>query len=166
MQNRYIPAVQQLQRQYDLLRTEYEAEKETYQAQTEQVGIVKKIRQGVCWYPVSLSRSYYNSLNQLVVEVGRKEDQDVEHNFEYGRPVRFFVSDSGGRLRYFNFTSVVSYAEENRIPYVDYHSALKDENGGLPARYSGDGVHPNLEGYKIMETILMESLNMHGRQAK
>ena len=58
------------------------------------------------------------------------------------------------------------YAEENRIPYVDYHSALKDENGGLPARYSGDGVHPNLEGYKIMETILMESLNMHGRQAK
>lgn len=162
MQNRYIPAVQQLQRQYDLLRTEYEAEKETYQAQTEQVGIVKKIRQGVCWYPVSLSRSYYNSLNQLVVEVGRKEDQDVEHNFEYGRPVRFFVSDSGGRLRYFNFTSVVSYAEENRMVVSLPSSAALTELMGRPDL--GIQLYFDETSYQTMFAALQEVIQAKGNR--
>ena len=42
------------------------------------------------------------------------------------------------------------YAKENRIPYVDYHSVLKDENNGLPEVHAADGVHPNVECYRIM----------------
>ena len=48
------------------------------------------------------------------------------------------------------------YAKSAKIPYVDYHSVLADENGGLPAQYSSDGVHPNLECYKVMEDIVMK----------
>ena len=51
-----------------------------------------------------------------------------------------------------------AYAEANRIKYIDYYSALVDEQGGLPKKYAKDGVHPNLEAYKIMEAILLESL--------
>ena len=47
------------------------------------------------------------------------------------------------------------YARENGISYVDYHSALKDGRNGLPEKYSGDGVHPNPECYKIMEAIVL-----------
>lgn len=50
------------------------------------------------------------------------------------------------------------YAEEKDIPYVDYHSAMKDQRNGLPEKYSGDGVHPTLEGYKIMERLVQETI--------
>lgn len=48
------------------------------------------------------------------------------------------------------------YARENNIPYVDYHAVLRDNRNGLPAKYSKDGVHPTLEGYKIMENLVQD----------
>lgn len=51
-----------------------------------------------------------------------------------------------------------TYADERGIPYVDYHSALKDSRDGMPEKYSGDGVHPNLKAYKIMEPLVKETL--------
>lgn len=48
------------------------------------------------------------------------------------------------------------YADSESIPYVDYHSVLKDENNGLPAVHASDGVHPNIDCYKIMEKIILE----------
>ena len=53
---------------------------------------------------------------------------------------------------------IKAYAKANKIKYVDYYSALADEHGGLPRAYAADGVHPNLDAYKIMEAILLESL--------
>ncbi|MDH6533430.1 acylhydrolase [Parabacteroides sp. 52] len=50
------------------------------------------------------------------------------------------------------------YAAQNGLSYVDYHSALKDERNGLPEKYARDGVHPNLEAYKIMEALVQEAL--------
>lgn len=46
------------------------------------------------------------------------------------------------------------YAEANNYPYVDFHSVMRDENNGLPDRYATDGVHPTLEGYQLMESII------------
>jgi len=53
---------------------------------------------------------------------------------------------------------IKAYADKNKITYVDYHSALADERGGLPEKYSNDGVHPTLEAYKIMETIVQKAI--------
>ena len=53
---------------------------------------------------------------------------------------------------------IKEYAKENKIPYVDYHSALKDEENGLPLKYSKDGVHPNAQGYAVMEGVIMPIL--------
>ena len=50
------------------------------------------------------------------------------------------------------------YAKSKHIPYVDYHSYLKDDNDGLPAKYSRDGVHPNIECYRIMESIILKTV--------
>lgn len=49
---------------------------------------------------------------------------------------------------------ILKYARENNIPYVDYYSAMVDEQKGLKAIYSEDGVHPNKEGYLVMESIV------------
>lgn len=47
------------------------------------------------------------------------------------------------------------YAESAKIPYVDFHSVLADNGGGLPEEYAADGVHPNIGCYKIMESVLL-----------
>ena len=54
---------------------------------------------------------------------------------------------------------IKEYADKNGLTYVDYHSAMKDERNGLPANLSKDGVHPTLEGYKIMEKIVLEAIH-------
>ena len=53
---------------------------------------------------------------------------------------------------------IQEYAKANKITYIDYHSALVDEHGGLPEKYAADGVHPNKDGYAIMEQILLDNL--------
>lgn len=107
-----------LQRQQLLLRMEYEYEKEEFRRQTETMGVGRKVKRGLCWHPVTTGRSYYNSLNQLVLEVTRTEDTEIEHNFEFGRPVCFFREEGDGRIGYYNFTATVSYADETRMVVV------------------------------------------------
>lgn len=104
-----------LNRQYELLQKEYQYEKESFQKQTELRGIPSKVKRGICWYPIHVGRSYYNSMNQLVTEIERTEDLDVEHNFEPGRPVCLFTQHFDGTLRFLSFIATVSYAEENRM---------------------------------------------------
>ena len=53
---------------------------------------------------------------------------------------------------------IEAYARENGIEYVDYHSRMKDGRNGLPPEYSKDGVHPNPEGYRVMEGIIASYL--------
>lgn len=50
------------------------------------------------------------------------------------------------------------YAVKNGIVYLDYFSAMADERKGLPKAISGDGVHPNLAGYKIMEPLAEKAI--------
>ena len=120
-----------LQHQYELLQMEYEYEKEQFKQQTELMGIGRKIKRGMCWYPLNLGRNYYNALNQLVVEVERREDKEIEHQFEYGRPVCFFTQDISGKLNYLNFVATVNYVDEDRmvviLPSVDALLALQSK---------------------------------------
>lgn len=97
---------------------EYNSEKEAFRRQTETTGLARKVKRGDAWHPLRFVRSYYNSLNQLSVEVVRTADTDIEHNFEFGRPVCFFRMSEGAEgksIRYFNFTSTVSYADGDRL---------------------------------------------------
>lgn len=50
------------------------------------------------------------------------------------------------------------YAVKNNIVYVDYFSAMADVRKGLPEKLSKDGVHPTLEGYKIMEALVQKGI--------
>lgn len=116
-----------LQRQRMLLEIEYNHEKEEFRKQTETMGVERKVRRGDAWFPVSIGRSYYNSLNQMVVEVMRQPGSDIEHNFVAGRPVCFFTikndtstagaknTKGGSKLQYLSFTATVSYAEQDRM---------------------------------------------------
>lgn len=117
-----------LQRLRQLLQMEYDSEKEEFRMQSEKMGIKRKIHRGICWYPVEAGRSYYNSLNQFVVEIVKKDhdetDEDIEHLFEYGKPVQFFsftaqyLNDdikNKSDIHYFPFSSTVSYVDGDKM---------------------------------------------------
>lgn len=53
---------------------------------------------------------------------------------------------------------IKAYAAKNKIPYVDYFSAMADERNGLRSDLGDDGVHPNAKGYAIMEPLLEKAI--------
>ena len=95
-----------------LLQAEYKAERDEFRRQTEAVGVSRKVKRGDCWWPVAVGRSRYNSLNDLVVELTRTADEEIEHNFEYGRPVMFFTMKADGEINYYKFGGTVSYVRD------------------------------------------------------
>ena len=82
-----------LTQQLALLRMEYEYEREQYRQQAESMSVRRGVKRGIVWYPLTVGRSYTNSLQQLVVEVFRPEGSEQEHSFEPGKPVSFFTYD-------------------------------------------------------------------------
>lgn len=114
--------IQELVRQKNLLLKEYEYEREQFQRQTENMGVQRKVSLGLCWFPLRIGRTYYNSLDQLVLEVERIERTEQEHQFEPGKPVCFFQEDASGMLHYMKFTAQVSYVEDNRMVLAMPHT--------------------------------------------
>ena len=117
--------IQALLQQRTLLQLEYYTEKEAFRKLTEQMGMQRKVKRGDAWYPLRVGKSFYNSLNQTAIEVYRTSNQDIEHNFEFGRPVMFFQvkneeeNDPAHRktqgIKYFSFTGTVSYVDGDRM---------------------------------------------------
>ncbi|MCQ2256003.1 MAG: AAA domain-containing protein [Bacteroidaceae bacterium] len=88
----------------------------------QEMGLDRRVKRGLCWYPVTVGRSYYNSLNQLVVEIFNAvtdDEEEIEHNFEYGKPVCFFKVDSNPRKEhYLKHNCQISYVDGNRMVVV------------------------------------------------
>lgn len=138
-----ISPIQALLQQRTLLQLEYYTEKEAFRKLTEQMGMQRKVKRGDAWFPLRVGKSFYNSLNQTAIEVFRTSDQDIEHNFEFGRPVMFFMvkkmdknenqgntalqlSENANQkvqssnlkvqsIKYFSFTGTVSYVDGDRM---------------------------------------------------
>ena len=151
-----------LQQQRLLLQMEYQSEKETFRKQTEEMGLQRKVKRGDAWYPLKMGKSYYNSLNQLVVEVFRQgDDNEIEHNFEFGRPVAFFRVDDKDKIKYFSFTGTVSYVDGDRMVV-----AVPD-NGQLIDVQSAEHVGVQLffdeTSYKMMFEALDRVIRAKGR---
>jgi lysophospholipase L1-like esterase len=56
-------------------------------------------------------------------------------------------------------TLLKNYANKNNVGYVDYYSAMADENKGIKKGLAIDGVHPTPEGYKIMEPLAKAAID-------
>ena len=165
----------ELQRQRMLLEIEYYTEKEAFRRQTEMIGLRRKVKRGDAWFPLRVGKSYYNSLNQLAVEIHRTADEEIEHNFEYGKPVCFFKAVSplsspkqegkAVSLSYFSFTGTVSYVEDDRmvvtVPDGTRLADLQFSDGQLGIQLFFDET-----SYRLMFDALERAINARGnRQA-
>jgi len=151
-----------LQEQQQLLRMEYDYEKAEFQRHTETMGVARKVKRGLCWFPATVGRNYYNSLNQLVVEITRTEDTDIEHNFEFGKPVCFFHQSGNEDIHYLNFNATVSYADETRmVVAVPSLSAIMDLQ---QAERLGVQLYFDETSYRTMFEALADVLRAKGNR--
>lgn len=74
-------------------------------------------------------------------------------------PWRKEIKNSGQTIVDIN-KSLKAYADANGIVYLDYHSALTDENLGLPKTLSDDGCHPLPDTYFTMEEMVLEAISI------
>jgi len=166
--------IQEIERQRALLQLEYYAEKETFRKQTEQTGIQRKVKRGNAWFPLRIGRNFYNSLNQMVVEVFRTSDEEIDHNFEFGRPVMFFTlkntnsqesaaEGKGNTIKYFGFTGTVNYVDGDRmlVSVPDSAPLLDLQQSALPI-----GVQLSFDesSYRLMFDALDRVKNAKGNR--
>ena len=161
--------IQALMQQKALLQVEYACEKESFRRQTEATGMARKVKRGDAWYPVTAGRSYYNSLNQPCVEIVRQQDDDIEHNFEFGRPVMFFTTTSAPvkneqtTISYLSFTATVSYADGGRmvVTLPDMSRAVELQQPGAPL-----GVQLSFDetSYRLMFEALDRAMRAKGNR--
>ena len=67
------------------------------------------------------------------------------------------VTDCAERIIRLN-AMLEDYAKASRCIYVDFHSVMKDDENGLPQKWSYDGVHLNGDGYDVIEKIILDTL--------
>ena len=153
----------ELQRQRVLLQMEYDEEKRAFQQQTESFGMLRRVKRGDAWMPLRVGKSYYNSLNQYCVEVFRQSDNDIDHNFEFGRPVQFFVQREKG-IQFFHATGTVSYVDGDRmvitIPDSFSVADLQISDGQLGVQLFFDET-----SYRLMFDALERTMRAKGRLA-
>ena len=155
-----ISPIQALLQQRTLLQLEYYTEKEAFRKLTEQMGMQRKVKRGDAWFPLQVGKSFYNSLNQTAIEVFRTSDQDIEHNFEFGRPVMFFRSEKR-RVKSEEFNSSsddVSNKNEGDLSEEQENSSLFTHHSSLPSRsslkyFSFTGTVSYVDGDRMVITV-------------
>ena len=51
-----------------------------------------------------------------------------------------------------------AYSQSVDAVFVDYHTTMKDDRDGLKLSYGADGIHPNADGYKVMEGLVLKGI--------
>lgn len=148
-----ISPIQALLQQRTLLQLEYYTEKEAFRKLTEQMGMQRKVKRGDAWFPLQVGKSFYNSLNQTAIEVFRTSDQDIEHNFEFGRPVMFFMVKKMGNNE--NQGSTALQQQENANQKVQSSNLKVQSNQKVQSikYFSFTGTVSYVDGDRMVVTV-------------
>lgn len=145
-----ISPIQALLQQRTLLQLEYYTEKEAFRKLTEQMGMQRKVKRGDAWFPLQVGKSFYNSLNQTAIEVFRTSDQDIEHNFEFGRPVIFFMVKKMGK----NESQGNAALQQSGNPSDANHKVQNSNLKGQSIKYfSFTGTVSYVDGDRMVVTV-------------
>ena len=147
-----------------LLQIEYEADKHEFELSADRIGLRRLAERGLAWTDLKIGSVYYNSLNQRTVEVTRTSDTDINHHFEYGRPVSFFtVGGDPGLKPKIAFSATVNYVDSERMTAViresDNVDLLREGTAGVMLAFDETT-------YRIMFATLDELAKAKGRLAE
>lgn len=67
------------------------------------------------------------------------------------------IKDAATKIKSLN-ARIKQYAQDNKIPYIDYWTPMADDNGALKKEYTQDGCHPTEAGYAVMEPLAVKAI--------
>ncbi len=160
-----ISPIQSLQEQRRLLQIEYEEEKRSFSELSARIGLTRLAERGNAWLRISVGRTFYNSLNQRVLEIFRPEaTSDDDHNFEYGRPVAFVTLSGEAQQPAFPFTGIVSFVDGDRMVVSITESA--DVARLASAEVAGVVLSFDETSYRTMFEAIDRTIKAKGRLAE
>lgn len=96
----------------DLLKTEREADLQTYIRQKETLSVAERRANGLTWYPIAIRGSEMSRGDYLTVEVERTTHQDLPHQLRFGMPAVLFSNHDPKNDR---VEGLIAYQGGNRL---------------------------------------------------
>jgi ATP-dependent RNA/DNA helicase IGHMBP2 len=150
----------QLQRTFDLLKLERQADLEQYRQKVLLRSITQRTKEGTTWYPVTLKREYIGTGERLIIEVERTNHLDQPHSFQSGKLVSVFCNASG-KPENEHMNGVINYVRDNTMVITLNGDDLPDWLGdGL----LGVDVMFDEMTYREMEFALKEVMKAEGNR--
>ena len=103
---------EELRNTLDLIRLERQADLEQYRQKILQLPLHRKTKEGKCWYPVRVKRTYIGTGERFILEVERTNNLDQPHVFGSGKVVSVF-SNAGNMPQKENLGGVINYVSDN-----------------------------------------------------
>ncbi|HSI75844.1 MAG TPA: AAA domain-containing protein, partial [Lunatimonas sp.] len=97
-----------------LLRTEWKEDLEQYKRKTFGRSLAERKADGICWYPVSVSKTKTGLADKLLVEVTHA-DPPSSHGFQSGKSVSLFSNAQENDSSKDRVSGVVNYVRGNRL---------------------------------------------------
>jgi lysophospholipase L1-like esterase len=102
--------------------------------------------------PLSVIQGNLSSMSEIAVANG------VRVAFSSILPVLNRPERSNAQIQVLN-SWIRRFCRTHGFTYIDYFSALSDENGNLRSELSEDGLHPNIAGYLLMSRIARRAVS-------
>jgi ATP-dependent RNA/DNA helicase IGHMBP2 len=86
---------EELKKVQSLLKQEKEEELSLYKAKLKDSSFNEQRKQGLCWYPVKIEKTGFNSGERMIVRVFRPKEHQDPHQFQSGKPISLFSNTPG-----------------------------------------------------------------------
>jgi ATP-dependent RNA/DNA helicase IGHMBP2 len=151
--------IEELKHTLSLLKIEWKEDLEYYKRKVLLASIQDKKKDGVCWYPVVIKKSYISTGEQLVVEVERISEKDTPHVFQSGKIVSFYSNTSEKDNRHNHVSGVIKFHKGNLMAITLNANDLPDwiDDGKLGVDLLFDEA-----SYKEMEFAMKKVINLEG----
>jgi len=145
-----MTSLEQLQKTFDLIKIERQADLEQYRQKVLLLPLHRKTKEGKCWYPVRVKRDYIGTGERLIVELERTKELDQPHVFSSGKVVSIFCNAHGTPDKQ-NVGGVINYVRDNLMVVTLHQDDLPEwfEDGHL-----GIDVMFDENSYREMEGAL------------
>lgn len=99
----------------ELLKMEKEEDLHQFKIKMTGTSLSERKKQGVCWYPVFLEKTNFDSGERLLVRVSRPKEHASAHLFQSGKLVSLFSNAGGNGEQQESATGVVNQVKENEM---------------------------------------------------
>jgi ATP-dependent RNA/DNA helicase IGHMBP2 len=152
---------EELQKTLSLLKKEKQEDLNQYRQKILNSTLDERRDNGLCWYPVSLLKSYLSTGERYVLEVERSARAEEPHVFGAGKTISLFVNSGGSEPFTDRASGVINWVKGNRMRFTLNADDLPDwlEDGKLGIDLLFDEA-----SYKAMEATLKEVMQVGGRR--